>query len=263
MDAMRTGLIARKLGMTRVFQDDGRHVSVTVLATEGCQVVAQRTRDKDGYDALQIGAGQPKVSRMSKPMRGHFAKAGVEPRQRLVEFRVSQDALVDVGAQLAPSHFVAGQFVDVAGTTIGRGFAGAMKRHNFAGLEATHGVSVSHRSHGSTGNSQDPGRVWKGKKMAGHMGSVRATQQSLKVVSTDDERGLILVAGSVPGHDGSWVQVHDSVKRVRPDEAPFPAGLLASGEAGDDTAAATENQAESPAEQTNDAVVGAVDEGRG
>ncbi|MEQ8370090.1 MAG: 50S ribosomal protein L3 [Alphaproteobacteria bacterium] len=225
---MRTGILARKLGMTRVFQDDGRHVSVTVLAMEGCQVVARRTRDKDGYDAVQIGAGQPKISRLSKAVRGHFAKAGVEPRRRLVEFRVSEDALLDVGAQLAASHFVAGQYVDVAGTTIGRGFAGGMKRHNFKGLEATHGVSISHRSHGSTGNSQDPGRVWKGKRMAGHMGGVRATQQSLKVVSTDDQRGLILVAGSVPGHEGSWVQVRDAMKRKRPDEAPWPAGLAAS-----------------------------------
>ncbi len=228
---MRTGLIAQKLGMSRVFAEDGTHVPVTVLKVEDCQVVAVRTQEKDGYNAVQLGAGRAKVKNTTKPMRGHFAKAKVEPKRRLAEFRVSADALLEVGAELSAAHFVPGQRVDVTGTSIGKGFAGAMKRHGFGGLRASHGVSVSHRSHGSTGNSQDPGRIWKGKKMAGHMGDVRVTTQNLEVVSTDPDRGLILVKGAVPGAKGGWVLVRDAVKRPLPEEAPFPAGLVAMPEA--------------------------------
>ena len=222
---MRTGLIAQKLGMSRVFDAEGNHLPVTVLKLEHCQVVAQRTREKDGYSALQLGAGQVKVKRLTKAQRGHFAKAKVEPKRKLSEFRVAEDALLEVGTELSVSHFVPGQLVDVTGTSIGKGFAGAMKRHNFAGLRASHGVSISHRAHGSTGNSQDPGKVFKGKKMAGHMGDHRVTTQNLKVVSTDEERGLILIQGAVPGSDGGWVMVRDAVKRTRPEEAPYPAGI--------------------------------------
>ena len=221
---MRTGLIARKLGMTRVFSGDGRHLPVTVLKLDNLQVVGVRTREKDGYTALQLGAGAVKVKNLSKPKRGHFAKAKVEPKHKLVEFRVSDDALLDVGAEIVADHFVPGQIVDVTGTTIGKGFAGAMKRHGFAGLEASHGVSVSHRSHGSTGHSQDPDRVFKGKKMAGQMGGVRATTQNLEIVSTDRDRGLILVKGAVPGSKGAYVLVSDAKKAPVPDAAPFPAG---------------------------------------
>lgn len=224
---MRSGLIAQKVGMTRVFTDEGNHVPVTVLKVDGCQVVSVRTKDKDGYTAVQLGAGVRKPKHTTKPMRGHFAKAGVEPKRKVVEFRVTEDALLDVGAELSVEHFVAGQKVDVIGTSIGKGFAGAMKRHNFGGLRASHGVSLSHRSHGSTGNNQDPGRVWKGKKMAGHMGDVRVTTQNLVVVSTDPERGLILVRGAVPGSDGGWVLVQDAVKSKRPDGVPFPAAIKA------------------------------------
>ncbi|HXV25669.1 MAG TPA: 50S ribosomal protein L3 [Alphaproteobacteria bacterium] len=222
---MRSGLIARKLGMTRVFDAEGSHVPVTVLLVDKCQVVAVRTTEKDGYAAVQLGAGAAKVKNMTKPMRGHFAKTKVEPKRRLAEFRVSDDALIDVGAELSAAHFVPGQFVDVTGTSIGKGFAGVMKRHNFGGLRASHGVSISHRSHGSTGHRQDPGRVFKGKKMAGHLGDERITTQNLKIVSTDAERGLILVQGSVPGAPGGYVLIKDSVKRPLPKEAPFPAGL--------------------------------------
>ncbi len=222
---MRSGLIAQKVGMTRVFAEDGAHVPVTVLKVDNCQVVAQKTEDRDGYTAVQLGAGVAKVNRVGKPMRGHFAKANVEPKKRLVEFRVPQDALIDIGAELTAEHFVAGQFVDVVGTSIGKGFAGVMKRHNFGGLRASHGVSVSHRSHGSTGQRQDPGKVFKGKKMAGHMGAKRVTTQNLKVVSTDLERGLILVHGAVPGPASGWVLVRDAVKRARHADAPFPAGI--------------------------------------
>lgn len=222
---MRTGLIAKKLGMTRVFSPEGNHVPVTVLHVDTCQVVAQRTTEKDGYTAVQLGVGRAKPARVSKPMRGHFAKAEVEPKVKLVEFRVSDDGLVDVGAEIMTDHFLPGQFVDVAGTTVGKGFAGAMKRHNFGGLRASHGVSVSHRSHGSIGQCQDPGRVFKGKKMAGHMGDVRVTQQSLQVVRTDVERGLILVKGSIPGSAGSWVLIHDAVKKAMPEGLPMPASI--------------------------------------
>ncbi|MBO3759928.1 50S ribosomal protein L3 [Ciceribacter sp. L1K23] len=209
---MRSGVIAQKVGMTRVYNDAGEHVPVTVLRLDNVQVVAQRTADKNGYTALQLGAGSSKVKNTTKGLRGHFAAASVEPKAKLVEFRVSEDNLLDVGAQLTAGHFSAGQLVDVTGTTIGKGFAGAMKRHNFGGLRATHGVSVSHRSHGSTGNNQDPGKVWKGKRMAGHMGQTRVTTQNLEVVSTDEDRGLILVKGAVPGSKGSWIIVRDAVK---------------------------------------------------
>ena len=222
---MRTGMIAQKMGMTRVFTAQGNHVPVTVLRVDGCQVVAVRDETKDGYCALQLGVGQGKVKRVNKAARGHFAKAKVRPKQRLAEFRVSSDALLEVGQEISAEHFVAGQHVDVTGTSIGKGFAGAMKRHNFSGLRASHGVSVSHRSHGSTGQCQDPGKVFKGKKMAGHMGDKRVTTQSLEVVSTDEERGLILIRGAVPGAEGGWVLLRDAVKRKLPDEVPFPAGL--------------------------------------
>lgn len=209
---MRSGVIAQKVGMTRVYNDAGEHVPVTVLRVENCQVVAHRTDEKNGYTAVQLGAGQAKVKNTSKALRGHFAVAQVEPKQKVVEFRVDAENLIEVGAAVSPSHFTAGQLVDVTGTTIGKGFAGAMKRHNFGGLRATHGVSVSHRSHGSTGNNQDPGKVWKGKRMAGHMGQTRVTTQNLEVVSTDEDRGLILVKGAVPGSKGSWIIVRDAIK---------------------------------------------------
>ena len=221
----RTGLIAQKMGMTRLFGIDGSHVPVTVLKVEKCEVVAVRTMEKDGYNAVQLGVGTRKAKNVTQPMRGHFAKAKVEPKARVREFRVDESAQLEVGAEIHVGHFVAGQFVDVAGISIGKGFAGAMKRHNFGGLRATHGVSVSHRSHGSTGNRQDPGRTFPGKKMAGHLGDRRVTTLNLKVVSTDVERGLILVRGSVPGAEGGYVLVRDAVKRKAPDGLPFPAAL--------------------------------------
>ncbi|WP_416898286.1 MAG: 50S ribosomal protein L3 [Minwuia sp.] len=261
---MRTGLIARKLGMTRVFGDAGEHVPVTVLQIDGCQVVAHRTADRDGYDALQLGAGQAKVKNVNKPMRGHFAKAEVEPKMKLAEFRVAGDAFVDVGAELLPSHFIAGQRIDVVGTSIGKGFAGAMKRHNFGGLRASHGVSISHRAHGSTGQCQDPGKVFKGKKMAGHLGDVRVTVQNLTIVRTDDEKGIVLVEGGVPGAKGAWVLLRDAVKKASVKDAPYPASIRetaapapAEEEAPADepeveAAEATEAEAEAPAAETED-----------
>lgn len=222
---MRSGVIAQKMGMTRVFTDTGDHVPVTVLKMDSCQVVGVRTEENDGYSAVQLGVGTAKVKRVSKQMRGHFAKAKVEPKRKLAEFRVSPDALIEVGAEITADHFVAGQKVDVVGTSIGKGFAGAMKRHNFGGMRASHGVSVSHRAHGSTGNSQDPGRVWKGKKMAGHMGDERVTTQNLEVVQLDVDRGLILVKGSVPGAKGGWVLISDAVKVKQPENLPFPAAV--------------------------------------
>ena len=222
---MRSGMIAQKLGMTRIFGEDGSHIPVTVLKVDNCQVVAKKNNETDGYNAIQVGVGLAKVKRISKQMRGHFAKAEVEPKQRLHEFRVSEEALLEPGAEILVDHFVVGQKVDVAGTSIGKGFAGAMKRHNFAGLRASHGVSVSHRSHGSTGNSQDPGKVWKGKKMAGHMGDAKVTVQNLMVVSTDLEKGIILIKGAVPGSRGSFVLIKDAIKEDVPDEAPFPASI--------------------------------------
>jgi len=226
---MRTGLIAQKLGMTRRFDENGTHVPVTVLKLDNLQIVAQRTTDTDGYTALQLGWGAAKVKNVSKPMRGHFAKAKVEPKRKLTEFRVADDALVDVGTELSATHFVPGQFVDVCGTSIGKGFAGGMKRHGFKGLRASHGVSINHRSLGSTGQCQDPGKVFKGKKMAGHMGAVRVTTQNLTIVDTDPERGLILVSGGVPGSKGGFVRITDAIKKVRPDDVPYPAGLKSDG----------------------------------
>ncbi len=220
---MRSGVIAKKLGMTRLFTEDGRQVPVTVLQMEGCQVVAQRTAEKDGYTAVQLGAGTAKAKNTTQPMRGHFAKAKVEPKRRLVEFRVSADNLIEVGEELTADHYFEGQFVDIAGTSIGKGFAGAMKRHNFGGLRATHGVSISHRSHGSTGGRQDPGKVFKGKKMAGHMGVERVTVQNLQVVKTDAARGLIMVKGAVPGAKGGWVMIKDAVKKPVPENVMLPA----------------------------------------
>jgi large subunit ribosomal protein L3 len=224
---MRCGLIAKKLGMSRVFADNGQHVPVTVLEVDNCQVVAHRNTDTHGYNAMQIGVGAAKVKNVSKAMRGHYAKANVAPKMKLAEFRVEADGFVEVGSELTTDHFVSDQMVDVMATSIGKGFAGAMKRHNFGGMRATHGVSVSHRAHGSTGQCQDPGRVFKGKKMAGHMGAVRVTTQNLQIVSTDAERGLILVRGAVPGSKGGWVFVSDAVKKSRPEEAPYPAAVRA------------------------------------
>ena len=223
---MRTGVIAKKVGMTRLFQADGRHVPVTVLQLDDVQVIGRREKDRDGYTAVQLGAGKAKAKNVAKPQRTAFGKAEVEPKVKVVEFRVADDALLDVGAHISAEHFVAGQLVDVAGVTQGKGFAGAMKRWGFGGLRATHGVSLSHRSHGSTGNRQDPGRVFKNKKMAGHMGARNRTQQNLEVVRTDPIRGLLFIKGSVPGHKGSWLTVSDAVKLPRPDAAPYPAAIL-------------------------------------
>jgi len=234
---MRAGVIAQKVGMTRVFTDEGKHIPVTVLKLDGCQVVGQRTEEKNGYTAVQLGAGSVKVKNLTRAERGHFSKASVEPRRRMVEFRVSPENLIDVGAELQADHFVAGQYVDACGVTIGKGFAGSMKRHNFGGLRATHGVSISHRSHGSTGQCQDPGKVFKGKKMAGHMGQVRVTTQNLEVVSTDVERGLILVKGAIPGSKGGWVQLSDAVKKPLPDGVPMPGAFRANGSADEQPAA--------------------------
>src|SRR4051812_3588798 len=223
---MRTGVIAKKVGMTRLFQADGRHVPVTVLQLDEVQVVGRREKDRDGYTAVQLGAGTAKAKNVAKPQRAAFGKAEVEPKLRVAEFRVDDDGLLDVGAHISADHFVPGQMVDVSGVTQGKGFAGAMKRWGFAGLRATHGVSLSHRSHGSTGNRQDPGRVFKNKKMAGHMGARNRTQQNLEVVRTDPIRGLLFIKGSVPGHKGSWLSISDAVKVSRPDTAPYPAGLV-------------------------------------
>src|SRR3954453_22219027 len=223
---MRTGVIAKKVGMTRLFQADGRHVPVTVLQLDDVQVVGRRETDRDGYSAVQLGAGKAKPKNVAKPQRVAFGKAEVEPKVRVVEFRAPDDALLDVGAHISADHFVPGQLVDVAGVTQGKGFAGAMKRWGFSGLRATHGVSVSHRSHGSTGQRQDPGKVFKNKKMAGHMGARNRTQQNLEVVRTDPIRGLLFIKGSVPGHKGSWLSISDAIKVARPDAAPYPAGLV-------------------------------------
>ena len=222
---MRSGVIAKKLGMTRLFLESGVQVPVTVLQLENLQVVAQRTAERDGYTAVQLGAGSAKAKRTTAAQRGHFAKANVAPKRKIAEFRVSAENLIDVGAEITADHYLAGQFVDIAGTSIGKGFAGAMKRHNFGGLRASHGVSVSHRSHGSTGQCQDPGKVFKGKKMAGHLGAVRTTTQNLQVVKTDADRGLILVKGAVPGNKGGWVTVKDAVKKAAPAGIPLPAAV--------------------------------------
>src|SRR6201988_1518495 len=228
---MRSGVIAQKVGMTRVFTDAGLHVPVTVLRLANCQVVAHRTKDKNGYVALQLGSGTRKVKNVTKAERGNFALAKVEPKRKVAEFRVTEDALIPVGAEITADHFVAGQFVDVTGTSIGKGFAGGMKRWNFGGLRATHGVSVSHRSIGSTGGRQDPGKTWKHKKMPGHMGVDRITTLNLRVVSTDVERGLILVEGAVPGSKGGWIRVRDAVKKPLPKEASKPGKFKVAGEA--------------------------------
>ncbi len=223
---MRTGLIAKKVGMTRVYRPDGEHIPVTVMHIDACQVVEHRTVEQNGYVALQLGAGARKSKRTNRAMRGQFAKAQVEPKQKLAEFRVAEDCLVEVGAEISPAHFLEGQKVDVTGTSIGKGFAGGMKRWNFGGLRATHGVSISHRSHGSTGQCQDPGKVFKGKKMAGHMGARRRTTQNIEVVRVDEERGLILLKGAVPGPKGGWVLIRDAVKVPLSDEAPKPAKII-------------------------------------
>lgn len=219
---MRSGVIAQKVGMTRVFTDAGEHIPVTVLKLDGCQVVAHRTKEKNGYTAVQVGIGRAKVKNVSKAERARFAVANVEPKMKLVEFRVPEESLIPVGAEITADHFVVGQFVDVTGTTIGKGFAGAMKRWNFGGLRASHGVSISHRSHGSTGGRQDPGKTFKNKKMAGHLGVERVTTQNLRVVQTDVDRGLVLVEGSVPGHAGGYIFIRDAVKRALPSDAPKP-----------------------------------------
>ena len=222
---LRTGLIAKKVGMTRLFMEDGKQIPVTVLSLENLQVVAQRTADTNGYTAVQLGAGNAKAKRTSKAMRGHFAAAKVEPKRKVAEFRVAPENMINVGETITANHYFEGQYVDVCGTSIGKGFQGAMKRHNFGGLRATHGVSVSHRSHGSTGQCQDPGKVFKGKKMAGHMGSARVTTQNLQVVKTDADRGVIMVKGAVPGSKGGWVTIKDAVKKPTPENVIYPAGL--------------------------------------
>ena len=232
----RTGIIAKKLGMTRFFDETGAHVPVTVLSLDGLQVVGQRTQDKDGYVALQLGAGTKKAKNTTQAERGQFAKALVEPKRVVAEFRVKEDALIDIGAEITADHFLAGQKVDVSGVTVGKGFQGGMKRWNFGGLRASHGVSVSHRSLGSTGNRQDPGKTFKGKKMAGHMGATRVTTQNVEVVSTDADRGLILIRGAVPGTKGAWILVRDAAKVDLPKDAPKPAALRAKAEAKADTA---------------------------
>src|SRR4051794_33784359 len=243
---MRIGVVAKKVGMTRLFQADGRHVPVTVLQLDDLQVIGRREQDRDGYTAVQLGAGKVKAKNVAKPQRVAFGKASVEPKARVAEFRVAEDALLDVGSHISADHFVAGQFVDVAGVTQGKGFAGAMKRWGFSGLRATHGVSVSHRSHGSTGQRQDPGKVFKNKKMAGHMGARNRTQQNLEIVRTDPIRGLLFVKGSVPGHKGAWLTVSDAIKLPRHESAPYPAALV-------ETAKPVEEQEHAPA--------GLVDEG--
>ena len=244
---IRSGVIAKKLGMTRLFMEDGRQVPVTVLQLDNLQVVAQRTTERDGYSAVQLGAGTAKAKRVTQPMRGHFAAANVEPKRKIAEFRVSPENLIGVGEEITADHYFAGQFVDVAGTSAGKGFQGVMKRHNFGGLRASHGVSVSHRSHGSIGQCQDPGKVFKGKKMAGHMGAVRVTTQNLQVVKTDADRGLIMIKGAVPGTKGGWVTIKDAVKKPVPAHVIYPAALrsaAAAAHAAAEAAAAEAHEAE-------------------
>ena len=240
---MRTGLIAKKLGMSRIFETDGTHTPVTVLSVENLQVVDVKTKERDGYTAVQLGTGAIKAKNVSKPLKGHFAKANVEPKKKLAEFRVSEDCLLSVGNELSVEHFVVGQYVDVCSTSKGKGFAGVMKRHNFAGLEASHGVSISHRSHGSTGQRQDPGKVFKGKKMAGHMGDERVTVQNLKVVAVNADKGLLMVKGGVPGAENAWVYITDAVKKASNVALPMPAGLKKV-----DEPVAVKAEAETPAE---------------
>lgn len=245
---MRSGVIAKKLGMTRLFMEDGKQVPVTVLQMENVQVVAQRTSERDGYSAVQLGAGTRKPKNTTQAMRGHFALASVEPKRKLAEFRVSPENLIEVGEEITADHYFAGQFVDIAGTSIGKGFAGGMKRHNFGGLRASHGVSISHRSHGSTGQCQDPGKVFKGKKMAGHMGAVRVTTQNLQVVRTDSERGLIMVKGAVPGSKGGWVTIKDAVKKPVPENVILPAALRSEAKKAAEAAAKAAEEAAAAAE---------------
>ncbi|XDA98808.1 50S ribosomal protein L3 [Sulfitobacter sp. LCG007] len=250
---LRSGVIAKKVGMTRLFMEDGRQVPVTVLQLDNLQVVAQRTPETDGYTAVQLGAGVAKAKRTSQAMRGHFAAAKVEPKRKVAEFRVDPENLIGVGEEITADHYFAGQYVDVAGTSIGKGFAGVMKRHNFGGLRASHGVSISHRSHGSTGQCQDPGKVFKGKKMAGHMGAARVTTQNLEVVKTDADRGLIMVKGAVPGSKGGWVTIKDAVKKPFPENAILPAALKSAAEearkAAEEAAAAAAAEAEAEAKR--------------
>ncbi|WP_371153097.1 50S ribosomal protein L3 [Jannaschia sp. 2305UL9-9] len=249
---LRSGVIAKKVGMTRLFMEDGKQIPVTVLQLDALQVIGQRTDDKHGYTAVQLGAGTAKAKRTSQAMRKVFSNAGVEPKRKIVEFRVDADALIDVGEEIIADHYFEGQYVDVAGTSIGKGFAGAMKRWNFGGLRATHGVSISHRSHGSTGQCQDPGKVFKGKKMAGHMGAARVTTQNLQVIKTDTDRGLIMVKGAVPGSKGGWVTVKDAVKKPFPESAIVPAALMSAKreaiKAAEEAAAAAEAEAKAAEE---------------
>ena len=248
---MRSGVIAQKLGMTRVFTDAGEHVPVTVLKLDNCQVIAHRSADKEGYVALQLGTGSRKAKNVSKALRGHFAKSKVEPKRKVAEFRVSDDAVIPVGAELTADHFVVGQYVDVTGTSVGKGFAGGMKRWNFGGLRASHGVSVSHRSIGSTGGRQDPGKTFKNKKMPGHMGDRTVTTLNLKVVRTDVERGLVMVEGAVPGSKGGFIMVRDAVKQPLPKDAPKPGKFCeAAAEAKPEPEPKTEYKAEAGAEET-------------
>ncbi len=253
---LRSGVIAKKVGMTRLFMDDGKQVPVTVLQLDKLQVVAQRTPERDGYAAVQLGAGAARAKRTSQAMRGHFAAAKVEPKRKIAEFRVDPENLIEVGEEITANHYFEGQFVDVSGTSIGKGFAGAMKRHNFRGLRASHGVSISHRSHGSTGQCQDPGRVFKGKKMAGQMGAVRVTTQNLQVVRTDADRGLIMVKGAVPGSKGGWVTINDAVKKPMPDNVILPAALKSDAAA---AAKAAEEAAEAAAAEAEAAAAGAAE----
>ena len=243
---LRSGVIAKKVGMTRLFMEDGKQIPVTVLQLDKLQVVAQRTADQHGYSAVQLGAGTAKAKRTTQAMRGHFAAAKVEPKRKVAEFRVAPENLINVGEEITADHYFEGQFVDVCGTSIGKGFAGAMKRHNFGGLRATHGVSISHRSHGSTGQCQEPGKVFKGKKMAGHMGAARVTTQNLQVVRTDADRGLIMVKGAVPGSKGGWVTIKDAVKKPFPENAILPAALKS---AADEAAKAAEEAAKAAEEE--------------
>ncbi|MEM0950443.1 MAG: 50S ribosomal protein L3 [Pseudomonadota bacterium] len=250
---LRSGVIAKKVGMTRIFQGDGKQVPVTVLQLDKLQVVAQRTQDQHGYSAVQLGAGSAKAKRVSKAMRGHFAVAKVEPKRKIAEFRVDPENLIGVGEEITANHYFEGQFVDVTGVSIGKGFAGAMKRHNFGGLRASHGVSISHRSHGSTGQCQDPGKVFKGKKMAGHMGAARVTTQNLQVVKTDADRGLIMVKGAVPGSKGGWVTLKDAVKKPVPENVILPAALKSAAEEAERLAAEAAAAAEAEAKAAEEA----------
>ena len=252
---MRSGVIAKKLGMTRLFMEDGRQIPVTVLQLDNLQVVAQRTAERDGYTAVQLGTGTAKAKRVSAGMRGHFAAAKVEPKRKVAEFRVAPENMIDVGEEITANHYFEGQFVDVSGTSIGKGFAGAMKRHNFGGLRASHGVSISHRSHGSTGQCQDPGKVFKGKKMAGHMGAARVTTQNLQVVRTDADRGLIMVKGAVPGSKGGWVTIKDAVKKPLPENVILPAALRSAAAAAEKAAAEAAAQAAAEEEAARQAAL--------